>query len=101
MDLTYPSRVFDLVVQCVYSILLITTVWILTSVNVVIFASGKFHKNCGKTFHAEVILTLLLLLLKIKSYGFYFVWGIFLQRRQHGGKRREKNPNAKIFTFSA
>ena len=96
MDLTYPSRVFDSVVQCVYSSFLITTVWISFTVNVVIFASWKFHENCGKTFHAGVILTLLLLFLKIKSYGFYFVWGIFLQRRQHGVKRRKKNPHAKI-----
>ena len=31
------------------------------TVNVVIFAGGKFRENVGKTFHAGVIFTILLL----------------------------------------
>ena len=33
----------------------------LVTVNVVIFAGGKFRKNVGKTFHVGVIFTILLL----------------------------------------
>ena len=32
-----------------------------TTVNVVIFAGGKFRENVGKTFHMGVIFTILLL----------------------------------------
>ena len=31
------------------------------TVNVVIFAGGKFRKNVGKTFHVGIIFTILLL----------------------------------------
>ena len=35
----------------------------LSTVNVVIFAGGKFRENVGKTFHMGVIFTILLIFL--------------------------------------
>ena len=47
-----------------------------STVNMVIFAGGKFRKNVGKTFHVGVFFTKLLLFPSYKRYiGFIFTWG--------------------------
>ena len=45
------------------------------TVNVVIFAGGKFRENVGMTFHAGVIFTILLLFPSLMYVGFIFAWG--------------------------
>ena len=49
---------------------------IITTVNLVIFAGGKFRENYGKTFHVGLSFMIILLFL-IKSYGFIFAQGNF------------------------
>ena len=44
------------------------------TVNVVILAGGKFHKNVGKTFQGGVIFTKLLLFPSQKHMGFIPAW---------------------------
>ena len=43
------------------------------TVNVAIFAEGKFRKNVGKTFHVGVIFTILLLFPSWRHMDFIFV----------------------------
>ena len=45
------------------------------TVNVVIFAGGKFRENVGKTFHLGVIFTILLIYPSERHMGFIFAWG--------------------------
>ena len=45
------------------------------TVNVVIFAGGKFRENVGKTFHVGVIFTILLIVPSYKHVGVIFAWG--------------------------
>ena len=47
----------------------------LVTVNVVIFAGGKFRENVGKTFHVGVIFTILLVVPSFRHMGFIFAWG--------------------------
>ena len=47
----------------------------LCTVNVVIFAGGKFRENVGKTFHVGVIFTILLIYPSERHMGFIFAWG--------------------------
>ena len=55
------------------------------TVNVVIFAGGKFRENVGKTFHVGVIFTIL-------SYFVHkAVWALF----SRGGNFREEDKSAK------
>ena len=56
------------------------------TVNVVIFAGGKFRENVGKTFHAGVIFTILLFFL------YKVIWVLF----SRGGNFREEDQSAKI-----
>ena len=44
------------------------------TVNVVIFAGGKFRENVGKKFHVGVIFTKLLLFSSQRHMGFIFAW---------------------------
>ena len=69
------------------------------TVNVVIFAGGKFRENVGKTFHVGVIFTILLIFPSYRHMGFIFAWGLFSRRRQKREKR-ENYPHAKIPTFT-
>ena len=47
------------------------------TVNVVIFAGGKFRENVGKTFHVWVIFRILLVFPSLRHMGFIFEWGNF------------------------
>ena len=69
------------------------------TVNVVIFAGGKFRENVRKIFHVGVIFTILLLFPSYRHIGFIFAWGLFSRRRQKREKR-ENYPHAKISTFT-
>ena len=69
------------------------------TVNVVIFAGGKFRENIGKTFHVGVIITILLLFSFIKEYGFYFRVGVLFTKQTKARKTR-KLPNAKLSVFT-
>ena len=70
-----------------------------STVNVVIFAGGKFRENVSKTFHVGVIFPILLLFPSERHMGFIFAWGLFSRRRQKREKR-ENYPHAKISTFT-
>ena len=52
------------------------------TVNMVIFALGKFHENVGKSFHIAVIFMMLLLFLN-KA-----IWTLFLQRMKFSRSRQ-------------
>ena len=45
------------------------------TVNVVIFAGGKFRENAGKTFYVGVIFTILLIFPSYRHMGLFFAWG--------------------------
>ena len=55
------------------------------TVNVVIFAGGKFRENIGETFHVGVIFTILLLFLQNGIWVFF----------SRGGNFRGEDQNAK------
>ena len=56
------------------------------TVNVVIFAGGKFHENVSKTFHVGVIFTIILIFFDKVIWVLVFAWEKFLQRRQYHEK---------------
>ena len=59
----------------------------LGTVNMVIFAGGKFRENIGKTFHVGVIFTIL-------DFSFFLhkgIWVLF----SHGGNFRKEDKSAK------
>ena len=69
--------------------------WVTTTVNVVIFAGGKFRKNFGKTFHMGVIFTVLLICPSQRHMGFIFVMGVIFGEEQ----KTWKLPPRKNFHF--
>ena len=70
-----------------------------TSVNMVIFAGGKFRENVGKAFHVGVIFTKLLFSF-INAYGFYFrVGGIFV-RKTKARKTQKLPPRENFHVYS-
>ena len=61
------------------------------TVNVVIFAGGKFREIVGKTFHLGVIHDTTPISL-IKSYGFYFCVGEVFAKNAISRKTRKLPP---------
>ena len=59
------------------------------TLNMVIFAGGKFHENVGKTFHVGVIFTILILF--NSSTHLYRMWVIFVKT-----KARKLPPTRKV-----
>ena len=73
---------------------------LLYTVNMVIFAGGKFRENFGKTFHKGVIFTILLIFPSYGHMGFYFCVGeIFAKKTK--AQKRVNYPHTKISTFTA
>ena len=59
-----------------------------STVNVIIFAGGKFRENVGKTFHVGVIFTIVLDSFR-KAYGFYFRVGVIFAKKTKSWKTRK------------
>ena len=70
------------------------------TVNVVIFAGGKFRENGGKTFHVGVIFPILLLFSFIKAYGFYFRTGVIFAKKTKVRKTRKLPPRENFHVYS-
>ena len=64
----YPDVSIETVIVFLWSLCTIT-------VNVVIFAGGKFREKIGRTFHVGVIFTILLIFPSLRHMGFIFAWG--------------------------
>ena len=68
------------------------------TVNVVIFAGGKFRENVGKTFHVGGNFHYTTPIFFIKAHGFYFRVGVIFANMTNARKTR-KLPHAKISRF--
>ena len=86
-----------LIIICMVYIV-VYTVWY--TVNVVIFAGGKFRENVDKTFHVGVIFTILLPFPSQKGYGFYFRVGVIFEEKANTRKTRKLPPRENFHVYS-
>ena len=70
------------------------------TVNVVIFAGGKFRKNVGKTFHVGGNFHDTTPISFIKAYGFYFGEGVIFANKTKARKTRKLPPRENFHVYS-
>ena len=70
------------------------------TVNVVIFAGGKFRENVGKTFHVWGNFRDTTHISFIKAYGFYFRVGVIFAKKTKARKTRKLPPRENFHVYS-
>ena len=85
---------------CCLFVLLWFNITFSDTVNVVIFAGGKFREYVGKTFHVGVIFHDTTPISIIKAYGVYFCMGVIFAKKTKARKMRKLPPRENFHVYS-